>query len=72
MNCKCGNELQWEDGAFCKECMAEAAEKIRRKKNESFIAYPSPCCGAESLVKRVVSYAGNLMTCGQCGRAWQS
>ena len=31
MNCKCGNKLQWEDGAFCKECMAEADERVRRQ-----------------------------------------
>jgi len=31
MNCpKCGNRLEWDDGAFCKLCMDIANEKSRQ------------------------------------------
>lgn len=34
MNCKCGNRLNWNDGAYCKACMEKAKENSRLKNTE--------------------------------------
>lgn len=31
----CGARLEWDDGAFCKSCMAAAQEKLRIKEKEA-------------------------------------
>lgn len=36
----CGRTLQWEEGAYCQSCMAEAQEKIRRQ-----VVVYCPKCG---------------------------
>jgi len=45
MKCKCGNTLQWEEGAFCAQCMRVGEELARLRKIAEQGDHPCPSCG---------------------------
>jgi len=52
MNCKCGNRLGWEDGAFCKACMTAGAELARLREIAEHGSDPHDRLAAQQLIQR--------------------